>query len=223
MVAALNAPKDDRFQIITEHPVGDFVSEAGLAGRDSERCSACVCDSIDSPALLVLLRGDLKSELLLQRAGDGAAHRVRLQAVDDFVDGRSFGRRSMTMSCACLLSARGEVALREARDLILLGVFGMSAASPALSASSSAGASRGSIPGAANPALVATSGMSPRLSSCRQTVSSRLARTSLIFALEGTQPAALSNSGYPLSYRVEDGYRHLGRVGLGFFISWQRR
>ena len=27
-------------------------------GRDSERCSACVCDSIDSPALLVLLRGD---------------------------------------------------------------------------------------------------------------------------------------------------------------------
>ena len=94
MVAALNAPQDDRFQIITEHPVGDFVSEAALAGRDSERCSACVCDSIDSPALLVLLRGDLKSELLLQRAGDGAAHRVRLQAVDDFVDGRSFGRRS---------------------------------------------------------------------------------------------------------------------------------
>ena len=65
----------------------------------------------------------------------------------------------MTMSCACLLSARGEAALREARDLILLGVFGMSAASPALSASSSAGASRGSIPGAANPALVATSVM----------------------------------------------------------------
>ena len=84
-----------------------FVSEAALAGRDSERCSACVCDSINSPALLVLLRGDLKSELLLQRASDGAAHRVRLQAVDDFVDGRSFGRRSMTMSCACLLSARG--------------------------------------------------------------------------------------------------------------------
>ena len=45
--------------------------------------------------------------------------------------------------CACLLSARGEAALREARDLILLGVFGMSAASPALSASSSAGASCG--------------------------------------------------------------------------------
>ena len=105
----------------------------------------------------------------------------------------------MTMSCACLLSARGEAALREARDLIVLGVFGMSAASPALSASSSAGASRGSIPGAANPALVATSVMSPRLSSCRQTVSSRLARTSLIFALEGTQPAVLSISGYPLS------------------------
>jgi len=72
------------------------------------------------------------------------------------------------MSCACLLSARGEVALREARDLILLGVFGMSAASPALSATSSAGASCGSIPGAANPALVATSVMPPRLSSCRQ-------------------------------------------------------
>ena len=50
----------------------------------------------------------------------------------------------MTMSCACLLSARGEAALREARDLILLGVFGMSAASPALSASSSAGASASS-------------------------------------------------------------------------------
>ena len=76
MVAALNAPKDDRFQIITEHPVGDFVSEAALAGRNSERCSACVCNSIDSPTLLVLLRGDLKSGLLLQRAGDGAAHRV---------------------------------------------------------------------------------------------------------------------------------------------------
>ena len=49
MVAALNAPKDDRFQIITEHPVGDFVSEAALAGRDSQRCSACVCDSIIRP------------------------------------------------------------------------------------------------------------------------------------------------------------------------------
>ena len=36
------------------------------------------------------------------------------------------------------------------------------------------------MPSAANAALVATSVMRPRSSSCRQTVSSRLARTSLI-------------------------------------------
>ena len=57
------------------------------------------------------------------------------------------------------------------------------------------GASCGSMPSAAKAALVATSVIRPRLSSCRQTVSSRLARASLIKPLLSrllrTLPAAL--------------------------------
>jgi 4-oxalocrotonate tautomerase len=32
MVAALNAPKDDRFQVITEHPADDFIFDPGYLG-----------------------------------------------------------------------------------------------------------------------------------------------------------------------------------------------
>ena len=32
MVAALNAPKDDRFQVVTEHPADDFIADPGYLG-----------------------------------------------------------------------------------------------------------------------------------------------------------------------------------------------
>src|SRR6266567_4842379 len=53
--------------------------------------SARVCDSIDTTALVVLLRDDVEPVLLLQRAGDSTAYRVRLplQGFDDLVDRRS--------------------------------------------------------------------------------------------------------------------------------------
>ena len=80
----------------------------------------------------------------------------------------------------------------------------------ALSVSSSAGVSCASMPSAAKAVLVATRVMRPRSSSCRQTVSSRLARTSLIrpllSRLLSTLPAAL-----PLSLVVTGKTQRSGR------------
>jgi 4-oxalocrotonate tautomerase len=39
MVAALNAPKDDRFQVITEHPADDFIADPNYLGiRRTKDC-----------------------------------------------------------------------------------------------------------------------------------------------------------------------------------------
>jgi phenylpyruvate tautomerase PptA (4-oxalocrotonate tautomerase family) len=39
MVATLNAPKDDRFQVITEHPADDFIADPGYLGiRRTKDC-----------------------------------------------------------------------------------------------------------------------------------------------------------------------------------------
>src|SRR5262245_11538580 len=76
MVQALNAPKDDRFQVITEHPAEDFIFDPNYLGI--ARSKDCVF------VQLTLSEGRTveQKQAFYKAVADGLHHRLKLRRED---------------------------------------------------------------------------------------------------------------------------------------------
>ena len=80
MVAALNAPKDDRFQVITEHPADGFIADPNYLGI--QRTKDCVFIQ------LTLNEGRTldQKRAFYKRVADGLHQRLGLRREDVFIN-----------------------------------------------------------------------------------------------------------------------------------------
>ena len=80
MVATLNAPKDDRFQVITEHPIDNFIADPSYLGI--RRSKDCIFIQ------LTLNEGRTvdQKRAFYKMVADGLHERLRLRREDVFIN-----------------------------------------------------------------------------------------------------------------------------------------
>ena len=79
MTATLNVPKDDRFQIVTEHPAGDLVIDPGYLG---------IARTADAILIQITLNGGRSVDMkraFYKAVADGLHERVGLRREDVFI------------------------------------------------------------------------------------------------------------------------------------------
>jgi phenylpyruvate tautomerase PptA (4-oxalocrotonate tautomerase family) len=80
MLSALNVPKNDRFQIITEHSTGDLVVDADYLGIHRSQEAILIQVTVNEGRTLEMKRAFYKS------VADGLHERVGLRREDVFIN-----------------------------------------------------------------------------------------------------------------------------------------